>query len=100
MEYGGWTEKEHFAFMYCMEQYTHDLSNRRTLYIDRMKRHFPKKTRADIVSGYTYDNMFTAYDTVIICRVFQDALVHMILPKPQQNLTIKSNDRSHMKNGG
>ena len=32
-----------------LEQYPHDVNNRRMLYIDRLKREFPHKTRNEIV---------------------------------------------------
>ncbi|XP_052247226.1 coiled-coil domain-containing protein 148-like isoform X2 [Dreissena polymorpha] len=48
-QYGGWDEMDHFHFVCIYDQYTHDLANRRTLIIDRIKRQVPGKTRPDIV---------------------------------------------------
>ena len=46
---GYWSNNDHFVFLYVVEQYTHDISGRRHLYIDRLKRHIPHLTRAQIV---------------------------------------------------
>ena len=48
-ETGGWLEEEHKLFVVILEQYPHDVNNRRVLYIDRLKREFPHKTRPEIV---------------------------------------------------
>ncbi|XP_032218323.2 coiled-coil domain-containing protein 148 [Nematostella vectensis] len=46
---GGWTKEDHFHFMCILEQYPPELPNRRMLYIDRMLREIPHKTRAELV---------------------------------------------------
>ncbi len=38
-------------FLVIIEQYPHDLNNRRMLYIDRLKRQFPHRNRQQIVSA-------------------------------------------------
>ena len=48
-ETGGWLKEEHKLFVVILEQYPHDVNNRRMLYIDRLKREFPHKTRTEIV---------------------------------------------------
>ncbi|KAL3832074.1 hypothetical protein ACJMK2_023752 [Sinanodonta woodiana] len=48
--FGGWTEEEHIVFVSVFDQYAYDTRNRRLLIIDRLKRHLPGKTRADIVA--------------------------------------------------
>ncbi|XP_022080125.1 coiled-coil domain-containing protein 148-like [Acanthaster planci] len=47
---GGWDAADHFAYQVIVDQYPHDLSNRRALYIDRLRRQLPHKTRNDIVA--------------------------------------------------
>ena len=51
-ETGGWLEEEHTLFVVILDQYPHDVNNRRMLYIDRLKREFPHKIRHEIVSVY------------------------------------------------
>jgi len=46
---GGWTDDDHFAFLTIVEQYQYDTQNRRTLYMDRLQRHFPRFTRQALV---------------------------------------------------
>ncbi|XP_013383818.1 coiled-coil domain-containing protein 148 [Lingula anatina] len=48
-ERGGWSEEDHYLFQVIVEQYPHDMTNRRMLYIDRLKRHFPGKSRQELV---------------------------------------------------
>ncbi|KAJ8314063.1 hypothetical protein KUTeg_008624 [Tegillarca granosa] len=47
--HGGWDEDEHFLFVAVYEQYPHEMPNRRKLIMDRLKRHFPKKSRSELV---------------------------------------------------
>ena len=49
---GGWDAQDHFVFQAIVDQYPRDLTNRRTLYIDRLRRHLQHKTRADVVRIY------------------------------------------------
>ncbi|KAJ8024659.1 hypothetical protein HOLleu_34620 [Holothuria leucospilota] len=46
---GGWKREDHFHFQVILEQYPFTLNNRRALYMDRLKRQFPRKTRAELV---------------------------------------------------
>ena len=46
---GGWSKHDHFHFVYLMEQYPPELPNRRMLYVDRMLREMPHKTRSKLV---------------------------------------------------
>ncbi|XP_071803313.1 coiled-coil domain-containing protein 148-like [Asterias amurensis] len=57
---GGWSDQDHFAFQAIVDQYPHDLSNRRSLYINRLRRQLPHKTRADVVAheDWTLSNRF------------------------------------------
>ena len=47
---GGWSKQDHFHFVHLMEQYPVELPNRRMLYMDRMLREMPHKTRTKLVS--------------------------------------------------
>ena len=47
---GGWSKQDHFHFVHLMEQYPAELPNRRMLYMDRMLREMPHKTRTKLVS--------------------------------------------------
>ncbi|XP_002736122.1 coiled-coil domain-containing protein 148-like [Saccoglossus kowalevskii] len=59
-ESGGWTDSDHYWFQVIIDQYPHEMTNRRMLYIDRMKRQLPHKSRAEVVaheewySGHKY----------------------------------------------
>ncbi|CAD5117599.1 DgyrCDS6355 [Dimorphilus gyrociliatus] len=55
---GGWNTDEHMNFVHVIDQYTSDLPNRRTLYMDRLKRQFPKKSRTDLVN---HESWWIAY---------------------------------------
>lgn len=46
---GGWSKQNHLHFVHLMEQYPPELPNRRMLYIDRMLREMPHKTRSELV---------------------------------------------------
>jgi len=46
---GGWSKHDHFHFVHLMEQYPPELPNRRMLYVDRMLREMPHKTRSKLV---------------------------------------------------
>lgn len=46
---GGWSKLDHFHFVHLMEQYPPELPNRRKLYIDRMLKEMPHKTRSNLV---------------------------------------------------
>lgn len=46
---GGWSKQDHFHFVHLMEQYPAELPNRRMLYMDRMQREMPLKTRTKLV---------------------------------------------------
>ena len=46
---GGWTDEDHYIYTVVYEQYPHEMKNRRKLIIDRLQRHLPKKTRAELV---------------------------------------------------
>ena len=47
---GGWSKQDHFHFVHLMEQYPAELPNRRMLYMDRMLREMPHKTRTKLVN--------------------------------------------------
>ncbi|XP_041367361.1 coiled-coil domain-containing protein 148-like [Gigantopelta aegis] len=61
-EFGSWNEEDHFTFVAVYDQYPNELPNRRTLLINRLKRHLPSYTRNDLVEhedwwvGYKYYN--------------------------------------------
>ncbi|EDO45780.1 predicted protein, partial [Nematostella vectensis] len=65
---GGWTKEDHFHFMCILEQYPPELPNRRMLYIDRMLREIPHKTRAELagmgVNGLTKSELL--HDPLIL----------------------------------
>lgn len=46
---GRWSKQNHLHFVHLMEQYPPELPNRRMLYIDRMLREMPHKTRSELV---------------------------------------------------
>lgn len=46
---GGWSKQNHLHFVHLMEQYPPELPSRRMLYIDRMLREIPHKTRSELV---------------------------------------------------
>ncbi|XP_065052658.1 coiled-coil domain-containing protein 148-like [Rhopilema esculentum] len=46
---GKWSANEHLAFQHILEQYADEKHDRRMLYIDRMIRNLPNKTRQEIV---------------------------------------------------
>ncbi|OWF40924.1 coiled-coil domain-containing protein 148-like [Mizuhopecten yessoensis] len=48
-KHGGWSEEDHFMFCVVYEQYPHEMANRRKHIIDRLRRHFPKMSRAHMV---------------------------------------------------
>ncbi|XP_060080492.1 coiled-coil domain-containing protein 148-like [Ylistrum balloti] len=48
-KHGGWSEEDHFLFCIVYEQYSHEMANRRKLIIDRLRRHLPKMSRAQLV---------------------------------------------------
>ena len=47
--HGGWSEEDSCRFSLILEQYPADLPGRRKLYIDRLSREIPHKSRADIL---------------------------------------------------
>ena len=55
---GTWNEDEHFLFQTILEQYTYDIKSRWTLIIDRLKRQFPDKARAEFIA---HDEWYTNY---------------------------------------
>ncbi|XP_072042294.1 coiled-coil domain-containing protein 148-like [Amphiura filiformis] len=46
---GEWDPNDHFTFQALVEQHSHDLPNRRTLYMDRLRRQLPHKNRTELV---------------------------------------------------
>lgn len=48
--YGGWTRDDHITFESIVEMYQRDMNNRRMLYIDRLRKQFPKKPRSELVA--------------------------------------------------
>ena len=48
--YGGWSADEWLKLTAIITQYSGETCNRRMLYIDRLLREFPHKSRAEIVS--------------------------------------------------
>ncbi|XP_067933173.1 coiled-coil domain-containing protein 148-like [Watersipora subatra] len=60
-ENGGWSNEEHFQFQAILDQHPFDLKDRRTVYIDRLKKQFPLKTRAEIVEHEDWVLMFRNY---------------------------------------
>ena len=51
--YGGWSADEWLRLGAILGQYPPNLPNRRSLYIDRLLREFPQKSRTEIVSDIT-----------------------------------------------
>ncbi|XP_030845997.1 coiled-coil domain-containing protein 148 isoform X2 [Strongylocentrotus purpuratus] len=47
--FGGWSRDDHLFFESIVEMYPRDMQNRRTLYIDRLRKQFPRRTRAQLV---------------------------------------------------
>ncbi|XP_075685425.1 coiled-coil domain-containing protein 148 isoform X2 [Rhinoderma darwinii] len=45
-----WTKEDHWIFQTIISQYPSDLPNRRTLYMDMLSKHLPRKPRQDLVS--------------------------------------------------
>ena len=56
---GGWSREDALRYSTILEQYPLSLPDRRTLYIDRMVRELPHKTRAEIVSVHI---------SVLVCK--------------------------------
>ncbi|XP_071504221.1 coiled-coil domain-containing protein 148-like [Diadema antillarum] len=50
LSFGGWTRDDHLIFTSIVEMYPRDMQNRRMLYIDRLKKQFPKKSRVELVA--------------------------------------------------
>ncbi|KAK0049028.1 coiled-coil domain-containing protein 148 [Biomphalaria pfeifferi] len=44
----GWEEDEHFKFVAVMDQYPREMMNRRKLLLDRLKKHLPTKSFAEL----------------------------------------------------
>ncbi|XP_077979166.1 coiled-coil domain-containing protein 148-like [Glandiceps talaboti] len=66
---GNWDADHHQMFLQILDQYPHDMANRRMLYLDRMKRHLPHKTRADLVAHeewYTSHKYYHEHRKVLI----------------------------------
>ncbi|XP_038607498.1 coiled-coil domain-containing protein 148 isoform X1 [Tachyglossus aculeatus] len=49
-----WSEEDHWIFQTVIDQYPKDLQGRRTLYLDMLQRHFPHKSRHDLVTHEKY----------------------------------------------
>lgn len=58
---GGWTGHDHSIFLYLNDQYTYNLQNRHMLFVDCLRRHLPKKSRADIVEHENWWTHFCFY---------------------------------------
>ncbi|XP_070566283.1 coiled-coil domain-containing protein 148-like [Ptychodera flava] len=66
---GEWDPNDHLVFQAILDQYPHDMANRRMLYIDRMKRQLPHKTRAELVAHeewYTGKKYYDEHRKVLI----------------------------------
>ncbi|KAI0238305.1 hypothetical protein LSAT2_011041 [Lamellibrachia satsuma] len=48
-ETGGWSAEDDFIYQMVVDQYGYDVPHRRTLYLDRLRRHLLGKTRAQLV---------------------------------------------------
>ena len=46
---GFWTPDDHLCFLHIFEQYADQKHDKRMLYLDRMMRNLPHKTRSEIV---------------------------------------------------
>ena len=51
LDTGGWTAEDDFIYQAVVDQYGYDVPHRRTIYLDRLRRHLPHKTRAKLVSA-------------------------------------------------
>ncbi|XP_019635187.1 PREDICTED: coiled-coil domain-containing protein 148-like [Branchiostoma belcheri] len=58
---GGWKTEDHWVFQVVLEQYPHDLPHRRQLYLDRLRKHLPRKTRAALVSHEAWYSAYRLY---------------------------------------
>ncbi|XP_078572645.1 coiled-coil domain-containing protein 148-like isoform X2 [Branchiostoma floridae x Branchiostoma japonicum] len=58
---GGWKAEDHWVFQVVLEQYPHDLPHRRQLYLDRLRKHLPRKTRAALVSHEAWYSAYRVY---------------------------------------
>ncbi|CAH1239117.1 CCDC148 [Branchiostoma lanceolatum] len=58
---GGWKPDDHWVFQVLLEQYPHDLPHRRQLYLDRLRKHLPRKTRAALVSHEAWYSAYRLY---------------------------------------
>ena len=70
--YGGWSADEWLKFTAIIAQYPAKLCNRRTLYIDRLLREFPHKSRAEIVR-YNISNLGSH---MLILRLARKSFIH------------------------
>lgn len=58
---GGWSENDHSLFLYVNDQYIHEVQNRRSLFIDCLRKHLPHKPRSDIVEHENWWMHFRFY---------------------------------------
>ncbi|XP_057407456.1 coiled-coil domain-containing protein 148 isoform X2 [Balaenoptera acutorostrata] len=52
------TDEDHWFYQALVDQYPGDLSGRRTLYLDMLQRHFPHKSRHDLVEHEKYCDQY------------------------------------------
>ena len=50
---GSWSNDEHALFVHICSQYATISKNKRKLFIDRMKREIPKKSKQEVVSLFS-----------------------------------------------
>lgn len=60
---GLWTTYDHLCFLHVIEQYTDEKHDKRMLYIDRMMRNLPHKTRCEIVEHEDWWFSFKSFQT-------------------------------------
>jgi len=70
LPYGGWSADEWLKLTTIITQYPAEMCNRRILYIDRLLREFPHKSRAEIVSHNCFKPWYN--HLAVFCQVSQE----------------------------
>lgn len=51
--YGGWSGEDHLHFCHIVEQYPADIPQRRSLWMDRLRREMPQLSRQQLVGDFS-----------------------------------------------
>ncbi|XP_029461404.1 coiled-coil domain-containing protein 148 [Rhinatrema bivittatum] len=78
----GWTEEDKWIYQIITDQYSNDVQNRRTLYLDMLLRHLPHKSRFDVVAHET------SWDQYRFAKEHRRALIQSWI-RDRKNLLIK-----------